>query len=329
MNQAYINDGNLTHAVINHLNALYRGKLAFLNALMHLKYRAFQQSELTDTKKAIEAIQRWFKELWQGMPLLSVSWKDAETFDAKRSFDLLNEIKLELTAVLEEISKIIKSPERFSDEEHIKFQIAAHIRSSYSRENFLKGLVEYGTQLQRDDIAKSYQPQADLAAQEVAAANNILKEYISGKELSNNFFEGLSFATNLLPNHFRMSLHDINHLLSVFDPEFTFEMAGIHESNAALWREMKLNAHQAGYWHAFDIQPDEARQWIELSVTDPLTAGSFKHYGFSQEEAVAWLELGLEAEVAFIWQRSGFQPKQTIPFIQKGIYLPIQASAQL
>lgn len=327
MNQAHFNDGNLSHAMLNHLNALYRGKLAFLNALSHMKYRGLHNDEVNQTKKGIESIQRWLKDLWQGMPLLSVSWKEAETFDAKRSLELLKEIKSELLVVVEELTLILKSKDRFTNDEYIKFLLASYSRHSYARENYLNGFIEYGNLVQREDILNNYQGQAAIAAEELTTSTAMIKEYLSGKELTEGFLERLIFAVNLLPAQFRMSLHDINHLIAVFDPEFTFEMAGISDSHATEWRSLSLNAHQAGYWHAFDITPKEAKVWMEYGITDPVAAGSFKHYGFIPNEALSWLDVGLQAEVAFIWQRLGYQPEQSRPYIEKGIYLPMQPYA--
>jgi hypothetical protein len=320
-------DIDLSHAIINFINACYRGRVAFLNSLQLLNYTTLNNEELPRTEKIIETTNRWIKNLWNGLTLFSTSWKSAETFEAQQALDLLKESKEELTYLWQNIIGIFNSTNDTIDIEKLKMLLACIIRSAYQRENQAKGFLEYGNAFSREDIIELYTPIQRQAAEEVQKANSLLQEFQKG-----NFLNSASLTTEILdklkehslfvPYFFRVYINDINYQLAIFSPSFTFRSAEIPEQHISDWNKLQTTPYVAGYWSAFFIDPAESVLWTRAELGDPNQAGMWKHAGFSPEEAQEWIKIGFAPLKARLWKLAGYTTDKATPLIAQGKEVP-------
>lgn len=315
-------DSGLTHAISNYINASYRGRLAFLNALKQMKFEDLNLDELARNEKIIETVQRWLKDLWNGMPIFSAHWKSPETFDAQQAFSLLKESKDELSHLSNSLSEILKNGQNFANLEEKKLAVASVIRSAYHRENYARGFIEYGNAFSQEHLIARYTSVQQLGMEEVQKASLLLRDFsrigYSEEELNSRLYADCL----ILPAYFRVSVNDINYLLSVFNPNYTFELAEIPKNEADNWSDRKVNPIVAGYWRSFNIGPDEAEIWSAAGFSDASNAGLWKVCGFNPDTARSWVVQGVDAQMARIWKNFGHSPDTARPHLQAGISDP-------
>lgn len=320
MNNTLQQDLELTLGIVNYLNASYRGKFAALNMLSQLAYRGFNNEELLRTEKVLETINRWQKDLWQQLPLLSVSWKTPETFDGKRSLDLAREMMRELEKVITTLEKILERKE-ITEPDELKFLVAAYGRYAYGRDNYVKGFIEFGKNFARPDLVQEYSRFLDAANEDVQRAHSYLKG-IKQEKLPPDFTSSVFAATRRLPTTFRMHLHDLNQLSRVFEGEFTYEAAGFSRGEGQRWFQGGFSPKAAGYWRAHQISPEDAAGWAQGGINDPNAATGWVDHGFDPATALQWVQIGIGPDSALAWQRGGYTPQEATSYIEKGINDP-------
>ncbi|MCO6429341.1 MAG: hypothetical protein J5J00_00645 [Deltaproteobacteria bacterium] len=325
MNSNLQADCDLSHAIINYLNALLRGKLAFLNALRQAAHPDFKTDDLMRTEKSLETVSRWSADLAKRVPLMSTSWSMPETFEAKRALDLFSERKKELNQLAEKLERILSQSPEYRLGEDDALLVSTYVQFVYGQENFIKGYIEYGREFGRPDFVEQYSLQLPSAANEIALANWLLKELRQRATIGPEYDARLHSATYLLPGYLRMNVNDINSFLAVFEPEFTYEMADISRVEAQRWQEAGFAPKLSGYWNAFRFAPSEALQWLNAGFNDVVISARWRTAGVSPEAALRWIECGIDPETSAVWHKAGYEPSQAVLYIERGITSPEKA----
>lgn len=318
-------DRLVTHALTNYLLASLQGKFASLNILSQLQHPDFSEEQVLITQRALSKVSLWNQQLFKDECLFSASWTEPETFEAKDAVQLLEGVRpdlYELSAVLARLLTIQNIPSR----EEISFLIAAHVRSIYSRDTYLRGFIEYGTVFSIPELVQKYQPLLTETEAEMIQSQeliNSLKTAQGPLETADpTFFPKLFQVSMPLPAIFRTHIHDVNQLLSQFKGGLTFTNAEFNQKEAELWSQFNFGPSQAGYWRAYGFSPEEANGWKPLGMNEPQIAIEWKRAGFAPSTATAWVEAQFPLPLAFIWAQAGYTSQEAQEFLKKGVQQP-------
>jgi hypothetical protein len=301
-------DFNLTHSILNYLNAQYRAHYAFVNALLQLSSPDVTQAIIQKTQKNLAAVIKWNQDLYAGMPIFSSEWRYPETFDAQQAFDLLNEMRSDITKIGEILKSIEEEKDSANKSENLKFLIAINLRYVYGRENHIKGYIEYAKSRDNRELLDAYTAELPYASAEIKKATADLKEVKTFGAISEEAFQDLFTTLPAMRGLFRSYLNDINIYLAVYQPKYTFELAGISEKEADDWRNVNFSAQEAGYWKAYNFKAADAAEWYSYNITEPSAAFVWRHNNFTPEDALAWISLGVLPKFALELLAQGQTP---------------------
>ncbi len=319
-------DLNLSQSVVNYVQAVYVGKMNYINILARFGQLPGSSDDFVRTEKIIERALQWKKDILNSIPLLSASWKLPETFDAQRSLSSLADIKPDLTQAAMDVDRLVKELEDFVDAEKLKRLIAHFGWISYSRETYLKGWVEFSQRWSTPEVTAQYSallPGAQADVEATAAFVNAALKSEDGVDAA--LVEEVKNRSMMLGSIFRMYIHDITQLLHTYTPQFTFDLAGISHGDAARWKQNGFSPAQAGYWAAFRINPEDALAWMHSGVSDPASAASWAEAQISSAEAYQWTAAGVHSAAdAVAWMQANVQADMVKDYIERGIRSPEQ-----
>jgi hypothetical protein len=323
-------DNALTHSIVNYLLAGYQGQFAAYNILKSLNYSGFSENLIPHCQKVLEHVHDWESQLYQGAALFSSSWQRAETFEANRALSFLDDLERELkefsNLTATKLSELISGQKQNDSIKVTKaavFLIAAFGRLAYSRNNYLKGLLDFGKNLKKQEMVELYSEPYAKSDEDVQLTHLFLDSLNkSSGSPEPEFLEGLFMATRPLPYVFRTHIHDIRQLLGRFKGGFSYEQAGFEDNQAYEWSINGLDPVTAGYWDSYEISPETAGSWIRVGISDPQIAWEWESYNFLPENALKWIEAGCPVVIAEKWERAGYSPQKAVDLIQKGITSP-------
>lgn len=326
MNDTLEQDIQLTHSFLNYLSAGYQGAFASFNAFKQLGYRGFKPDSLTRIEQILSKIERWAREMYEGHPLLSLSWTTVESFDAQAAFDALTRLRAELLDVVDEVKSILRRRSAGSVPEEAMYLVAEFARFAYSRDNYIRGYLFFAEAFNRTDIATSYVPLVEQCEADVALSNDLFTKYQQqGETIDQQFADSLLAYSVDLPIIFQTQIHEMTILLSVYSKSFTYDSIGINPQEALRWQQANIAPIDSGYWRAHEIGPEEATAWQQGGVTEGAVAYSWRNEGFNPPEVLQWLELGFSPSLARAWANHNISPQNAAAFIQQGITDPGQA----
>ena len=310
-------DVSLTHSITNYLSAQFRGQLAFLKALTQLSHSVSLQNDIKTIERDLSYINRWNKELTSGMPIFSVSWKVAETGEAQQAFVLLKKIKSEIKNLSTKLDTIIQKDRPFEMLEDLKFSIACNVRYAYTRENFIKGFMEFAASLSLEELHNRYKSELQQAGQDIQKATALFKELKQQGRPEADKLSELEQTLKVIAAITRSYMHDINFMLAIYAPSFTFENAEFSETEASAWQNLNFTANEAGYWRAYTFDAEKAVEWFNVGIQDPCSAFVWQLNGFEPLSAIAWWNLGIDAKSAKELSKKGETPDAVYAKMQK------------
>lgn len=325
MNIDLAKDRLVTHSITNYLHASFEGKFAALNILSQLKSQEFKEDELLKVQQLLNKTHAWNEQLFHDECLFSASWTTPETFEAQNALDLLKAQKQELHPISAELARMLSLPSLPSNDE-IKRLIAYFARYAFSRDNYVRGFIDYGKAFDLLDMVQRYEQFAAVTEFEVHRAQELSQMFRVAEmtiEKTPTEFTGLLFAAcSPLPGVFRAHIHDINQLNAQFLGGLTFQNAEFSKSEAEEWQLAGFNPLNAGYWRAYGFTPDSAVPWNQVRVSDATVALEWIGLGFDAQSAEGWLLEGFPPPVAALWQRRGYQVDEALKMLQQGISDP-------
>lgn len=325
MNEDLGRDLDISHNVLNYLNAAYQGCFAYLNMLSQLGYHEFNPDDLTRCQEDVAFVTRLTERLNQGNPVFSMIWKTAQTPDAKATIHKLTTLKSELTNLANHIEKILLNPEQFQHEENIKFLIGAYARFAYTNENYIKGFVDFGKSFTIPEIVQTYESLLPQAEQNIQAAHMFFDIYTEQETVPEVFYQSLYEEALFLPGMFRTNIHDINKFLAIYSQPFDFEHTDIPVTQSEEWRVINVDPNLAGYWHAFSFVAKDMIEWMQTGINAPRQAWFWSCLQFSPEAAHPWIQLGFGPPLAREWAAAGFTADEAVDHIKRGFTNPATA----
>ena len=325
MNIDLAKDRFVTHSILNYLNASYQGKFAAFNILSQLQHPRFDPDEMSTIQFALEQIASWVKQLYQDECLFSASWTQVETFEAQQAIDLMHELKPELYQVANETARIL-SLETVPSAGELKYMLAVLSRQIYSRDNYIRGFIQYGQTFKLPDMEKKYEELLATSTDQLQQVHELINIFRSANMVESNlqppFFAFLHRLSLNLPAIFKTHIHDLNQLLAPFKGGFNFQNAEFTKVESQAWQNAGLGPVPAGYWRAYGIGPDEAQIWSQARFTDVAFAIEWRNLGFQPEIAALWAEQSFAPDYAVIWLQAGYSPLEARELIEKGLTEP-------
>lgn len=318
-------DLSLTHTITNYLNSVYQGKFAALNILSQLGYEKLNQQELMNTRSIVNTISEWNSALWRRTPLFYSSWSEPQTAQAHQALKFLSVIKIELTKLADLIEEVCRNNTKLSPEQ-LQLLVGSFGRFAYSRDNYIRGFLEYGKVFNVKSVVKAYEPFLPEVTEEIRYAHMFLNTLKQSKEPDEAFYLTLKEHAIKLPGTFRAQNHDITILLSIYAKGLSYSSAGFSHQEADYWKAVGIGPVQAGYWNSQGFLPEEAARWLNAGCPDHWVAAEWKQQGFTAQNVLEWVELGLTAFQAKRWKTAGYKAPRVQEFLQQGITDPHQVT---
>jgi len=316
MSNTFINDIYLTNSIVNFLYSGYQGAFASQNLLSQLGYTKFNPGDVSHIEGQLSQIEKWKEDLLKGLPIFSSTWRAPQTVASKKAFEALSDLRSDLLKTVGHIKKSLLVENLSESEEEVKYLISAFARQAYSRENYVRGFVEFGESFKHQDVVDNYKKFLPQAEQGIQAAHMFLQIFQSEEKPQAVFFKGLYEECIFLPGVFQAQVHDINILRSSYAEAMTYEKLGITPEHIDSWESIKVNPMAAGYWQAWDFTPELAANWLEAQFNDPRSAWFWLNMGFNPGEAREWALAGFFPPAAREWRERGYSLEATLKFLE-------------
>lgn len=318
-------DLDISHNVLNYLNASFQGYFASLNVLSQLGYQAFNPDEVEKCQKNIEFVEKLLGQLAQGIPVFSMVWKIPQTADAKEALSKVAQLKSLLQHTANHIEKLLIDTELLEDQENMKYLISSYSWFAYTNENYIKGYVEFGKNFTIPEIVSSYEALLPQAEQNLKAAHLFFDIYSGEEEIPQVFFKSIFEESLFLPGMFRTNIHDLNKFLALYKQPFSFEQTDIPPAEAEEWRVINVDPTLAGYWHAFGYTANDMVDWMQNGITVPRQAWFWSCLQFDPQTSRDWIQFGFAPPLAREWANAGFTAEEAVDHIKHGLTNPITA----
>lgn len=318
-----------THTFTNYLNAGYQGQFAFLNVLSRLQHSLASPASVTRSREALAKIAAWTADLWKGISLFAANWQTPQTFEAQKALSMLEDLKADLGLISSNVLAVVSAEQATYTEDQLKYLLAALARSLYSKDNYLRGFVDYGKAFNAPDMINQYTPMVQRCSDEIALMHSLMNSYKEGKIDNQEAFRlDLRYRAFLLPGVFRSQMHDICQLTATYKGGLTYELAGIEQSRAEKWAQLGCPPQIAGYWEAYFIAPEEAFAWTGAGIREHETAAAWRLHGFTPATVEPWLKLNYPPAIAMRWAQAGFTAEKALEHIQRGTSDPAAVKPQ-
>ncbi|MCB0319606.1 MAG: hypothetical protein KDD60_01695, partial [Bdellovibrionales bacterium] len=316
-------DIEFTHSLLSYLLAGYQGKFTELNILAQLSPSQMSPEIAGRTQQTIGSVNSFLNSLWQGEAICSLEWKAPETEEAKTLFTLAKQLDEDLSSQAEILETTLMRREFNELPETSYHQLLASLgRYTYSRDNYLRCFATLAEKARKEGEVRRIRKAILISDKEIKFTNELIRMYRQNPELPLEFFHALFGQVATLPGFFRTQAHDIRLLYSIYDGAFSFELAKIPFEHAEQWQQLGIPAIEAGYWEAYSITPEEAVLWIQGGVQNHAAAGLWKSWKFPPQEAVGWIHEQFSPDEATPWANEGYQPQETRVLLNRGVSHP-------
>lgn len=315
-------DNILTHSVLNFLRASFVGQLVFHKALTSMNSKLVDDSYVEGAHRALDKIDPWLKEVFDGMPIISASWVAPETFEAIRAFGFIKEIKQDLIWLSGQVETAISLPDLTREQEAIRILVATLLRVANVRVNYLNGAGSFYAKNKDQERVALLAPQFDDARQYAQVTNVIYDTFNREGPFETELVERLRREAELCPGDLRAQAFDALSLQNAFVKNFDYEHTELPANVYAEWKAKEIPASAAGYWYAYKFTPEETAEWAQTGLTNASLAANWKRSGFEPTKAYSWQEAGFAPAVARLWMEAGYDPQRAATFASRGVQTP-------
>lgn len=330
MNTNFQADIDLTHSALNYLNASLQGRFAALNILSQLASPSFDPASIENTRAQLDRVQAWNAMLQRGRPLLSYNVTSPESPDARALFQFLEDVRAELLLLDEQIRLILPAGNWRNEPDQLKFLVACFGRYAYSRNNYVRGHIEFVKRSMEDSaqIADDLDDFLKDSNEDIQVTHALLKGCKDSAQPLPEFLDSLQHECLGLPSVFRSHAHDLSQILATYEKQYTYAHAGISDEEARQWSEQGLGPVPAGYWRAYFFLAEEAAAWLAQGCADPPTANEWRQFQFVPDEALLWSNAGFTPVEAIPWRESGHSPEKARLLANEGMAPPPPSEAE-
>ena len=319
-------DKQHSHSITNYLLAAYQGKFAFLNILAQLRHPGIERGEIERTKQVVSVVTDWTNRLWKGTVMFPAGVIEATTLETKQAIGFLENLKPELKQ-LSDALKVILSQSNFKENrEFLCLLVASFGRFAYSRDNFIKGHIEFGKNFKVQEVTDYYTEQSKGCTADLKTANSFFETAKKlPEEPEEGFYDFLRYRCVHLPCVFASYVHDINQLCATYRGGVTFENCDFSKEEAKNWLNLGFECPISGYWRAYEFTAPQALSWLQIGVLDAGMAFEWKLFGFTPQEGYPWIAPGFTPVAARGWVNKNYSPERAIEMAQIGLVDPNKA----
>jgi hypothetical protein len=318
-------DVHLTTEFLAFLQAGFYGQIVFEGAMSKMGSSVLPGNYLDTAHRAFDKIDIWVKDLLREIPIFATSWAAPETFDAISAMGFMRDLKKDLVYIIPMIEDALHVKALSRDREAASLLAGALFRSAAVRLTYIENLYSTFSALKARDLADAVAQEYAPAKEQFDLANQYIAVFSTSSQYDEAQSEALRKEASLVPGDFRSRIHDCNVLLHVYTKQFTFELAEIPSDEADVWISKKVPPVAAGYWRAYGFSPEDLLDWVQVGVTGAPLAASWRRVGFSPETAVRWIREGISPTLAIEWDRAGFEPPRVASLLRRGITDPAKA----
>lgn len=315
----------LTHSVLNFLRASYVGQLVFHQAIQALKSKLVDDSYVEGAHRALDKLDPWIKELFDGMPIISANWAAPETFEAIRAFGYLKEVRQDLEWLAGQVETALSLPSLSNENEAVRLLVATLVRTANVRAAYLDGVGAFFASHKDAEQVAIISAQFNDARQYVQITTTIFNTFNSDGPFEEALVERLRQEASLCPADLRAQAYDATLLLNSFVKKFDYEHSELPAALAKPWKDQAIPASVAGYWIAYKLTPEETKQWTDLGLSNASLAANWKRSGFTPSDAISWANEGLAPAIARVWKEAGFDAARAAQFVARGVLTPDRA----
>lgn len=183
------------------------------------------------------------------------------------------------------------------------------------RLTIIDGLTDYAARCGREH-AIFHQALLGKACRESISR---LKELSDHSEDSEIYFFDVWNECLLLPGQIRSANEELRFLLSVIHEESKEACPLPRKTFKRDWRLVGVSEENTPHWEAYNILPEEAKEWLQNGFSDPEEVGAWKWRGFNFREAYDWDSAGYEARQAAQLRRMGYPTPEELYAAQPAV----------
>jgi len=313
-------DLELSHRILNYLQATAHGEVFFLEALKELGSPEISDEAVGQARTTLKAALELYQAMGEGAYAFSASWTSPETFDAQRAVRMLDDL-VQRSRTL--ISRCRSMPSNFEGmtREHRRFAFGV-VRRGLVAENFFKqGLFDQARLMNLPNLA-DFEAVAKASMQILEGFDREYYAAMYRKELSAQQEQVMGRVWGRQRLMLNIQLVDLVELASIYRGGEEYLEKELAISAPQEWSQRRFPPADAARWSGFDFSPDLASQWRAAGVTSPLLAYDWGSYGFTAEEAAAWLPLQQAPDSCAAWREANYGPDLALSFVKRGFQKP-------
>ena len=318
----------LSHAVINTIQAGFRGELAALETLEELG-SPYDKQDRVDFSRAVIA---WTSELtellFSGVPLVTPGDFPPVYPQANNAWKMLSELRKNLLRQASILDEFSHDRIRTGGMKTARSLVASLRRFAASRRHSIDGWIEYSKRFGLSEREQRWRRRAVAAETYSRRVDLFLVTLRSGRNLRGRFLKRLRQFVCELPGVFRANAHEIVTIFGMAKSQLTYDMVGIDAGETLHWKAAGLDPESAGYWRAFGVPPEESVLWRAAELSVPADVAPWRSRGFEADSAGSWVARGFDAVTASHWRDRGFEAaREAARWRTSGFTQPITAHA--
>ena len=316
-------DIQLSYSLTSSIYAAANGSVLMQSVMEDLEHPLASAERLDIFKRLVAKSKTWVEQVLDGVPLISLSVDSIDSFDAQAAFDAADKVRDDLDQTGSLVTAVLAAGTLYTVLDDAQYALAAFGRFVFSRDAYMRSHIRFCEIMGLEGAAEETRIMLPGAVESVAQFKDLFELFqAQGQAIPQSALNDLFLLTKNIPPAFRTQAHELRMLHSTYQPEFTFDLAGIESTEAFRWQTLGIEAASAGYWRAQDIGPEEAIAWAQAGIADATSARLWRDNSFSPGDAATWFRNGFPPLLAERWKSAHFSATEALEALEKGFQDP-------
>ena len=257
-------------------NLLYSGYQGFF-AYYHETWKSRDRKEFPLVLPRIEKILRitdaWIKGATEASALPATGKVPTDLVAVQSKRYLLMEYRRAVLQFSADAQRLFELPGQNLTREHLYEVAALHACRAYTRENFIKRLLDADYVLKRHDRIDAHTQDLTSARSDLAFHNQLFATISQLLGFQPRFIAFLKEQVAPLPKIFSSWAQDAEDLCAVIPKVNDLAAFGLEPAEALGWRSLDLSTEEVAAWILCGFSFGAVSTWRERGVNDPFLAG--------------------------------------------------------
>ena len=240
--------------------------------------------------------------------------------DPARAWRLLEVAQQRLDSIAGILLTTSSVEDLLKDPDARAIRVAAFGNAAYSRDHFIKGLVEYGEIMNREEVADRWRQHLLYTLDWTGNAGRLFQRFLDlGENVDEDAAADLLDITLTLPVHLIVHSVDIRGVLGFF--------AGGSTTRTPAFRRTRSNrggppasARRRRPLARRRMDPGESLEWIKAGIPYSFAAATFAWRSIDIEASARWYAAGIDGRVAGRWMaREVMEPNHLAARLESGL----------